>query len=67
MDPNACLNRILDAIMDEDWQDAHDALNELQLWTGRGGYKPTDPRRHPADEIIAECKAGKCDHPTHQP
>lgn len=44
MDPNACLNRILDAIMDEDWQEAHDALNELQLWTGRGGFKPTDPR-----------------------
>jgi hypothetical protein len=44
MDPNATLDRLLDAIMDGDMTEAGYALEDLTGWIYKGGFKPRDPR-----------------------
>jgi hypothetical protein len=43
MDPNACLQRIKDAIEAGDRDEVVDARNELRLWVENGGFEPNDP------------------------
>lgn len=40
MDPDACLNRIFDAMGDKDWQEAADACEDLHEWLRKGGFEP---------------------------
>jgi hypothetical protein len=40
MDPNACCRRILDAAEVEDFEEAYEALQDLQEWLAKGGFKP---------------------------
>jgi len=40
MDPKVCIERILAAIMDKDWDEAHNALEDLREWADRGGFLP---------------------------
>ncbi len=47
MDPNATLNRLIDAATtrDQDPQDILDAAEDLVDWIDRGGFLPDDPRK----------------------
>lgn len=45
MDPNACLDRIIDAAIDGDVEELGYATNELAEWLLKGGAAPADPRR----------------------
>lgn len=49
MDPNACLQRLLDAFRDEDRHTAIEALEDMAVWIIKGGAFPDDPRgiQHP--------------------
>lgn len=40
MDPNACLQRFVDAIADGDFAEARDAQSDLLGWLARGGFAP---------------------------
>ena len=40
MDPNACMDRILSALAEQDWEEASDALSDLHRWPDRGGFAP---------------------------
>lgn len=40
MDPNACLERILNAIADKDFQEAIEAADDLLGWKNSGGFRP---------------------------
>ena len=40
MDPTACLDRALNALDDEDFDQADSALSDLATWTLRGGFSP---------------------------
>lgn len=40
MDPNACLARMLDAIVSGDKDEAIDAASDLNEWLARGGFEP---------------------------
>lgn len=40
MDPQACLSRILSAVVDEDQDEFDDGMLDLWQWLGRGGKSP---------------------------
>lgn len=40
MDPNACLNRIIESIQDGDMNEAKFAIIDLQEWMQKGGFHP---------------------------
>lgn len=40
MDPQACLTRLCDSILNRDWSDAVAALNEYYQWRVKGGFQP---------------------------
>ncbi len=42
MDPNACLQRFLGALEDNDAHEAWDAHLDLSVWLSRGGFEPSD-------------------------
>jgi len=41
MDPNACLERLLDAVETNDSEEAVEAARDLLGWMARGGAPPT--------------------------
>jgi hypothetical protein len=41
MDPQACLTRVFDALIDGDLEEAAFAIDDLRNWLGRGGHAPT--------------------------
>lgn len=41
MDPNACLERFLDALEENDYREAFEAHRDLQQWMAKGGFSPT--------------------------
>lgn len=41
MDPTACLLRLMEAIQDQDFDEAKAALLDLHNWLNRGGFLPT--------------------------
>ena len=45
MDPNACLQRFLNALAAGDRDEVLAALSDLQGWITRGGFLPADPRK----------------------
>ena len=45
MDPNAALQRFLDALAAGDRTEATEALNDLHGWIVKGGFLPADPRK----------------------
>jgi hypothetical protein len=45
MDPNAVLQRFLDALASGDRDEATTALSNLQAWIAKGGFLPADPRK----------------------
>ena len=40
MDPNACLERIDNALRDHEIGEAQAACDDLRCWLGRGGFAP---------------------------
>ena len=40
MDPNACFQRIMDAIADNDRAEAQEAAEDLHEWLRKGGFPP---------------------------
>lgn len=44
MDPNACLIRLLDALSEDERDEACTALLDLYRWLRMGGFMPDDPR-----------------------
>ena len=42
MDPNACLERIIDAKLFNDIEELHWACEDLYGWIHRGGFHPND-------------------------
>ena len=40
MDPNACFESFLDAISDNDIDEAKNAREDLQTWLNHGGFEP---------------------------
>lgn len=44
MDPTACLQRIFDAVKDNDHEEYFTAFEDLFNWLDRGGFSPTMPR-----------------------
>ena len=40
MDPNACLDRMSEAVACRDYHEAREAVRDLQSWIGRGGFLP---------------------------
>ena len=44
MDPQACYERILDALIEGDLEEATFAIDDLRNWAGRGGYLPVVTR-----------------------
>jgi hypothetical protein len=44
MDPNACIDRIIDALIDGDLEEAREAMVDLQSWIARGGFLPGGDR-----------------------
>jgi hypothetical protein len=43
MDPDAALQRIRDALADNDAEEAGYAAGDLLEWVSRGGFPPSDP------------------------
>ncbi len=43
MDPQACLQRFLDALTDNNAEEAEDSLNDLLDWVQKGGWLPSLP------------------------
>lgn len=46
MDPKACLERMLHALLAEDYDEAHNAADDLVNWLERGGFAPEISRDH---------------------
>jgi hypothetical protein len=44
MDPDACLDRLLDAAIGGDADELREAAAELSAWLEVGGFPPRDPR-----------------------
>lgn len=44
MDPDATLTRFLNALRNDDREEAADAILDLAYWIQRDGYLPADPR-----------------------
>lgn len=40
MDPNATIDRIVNAIEDSEFPEAREAIRDLQTWVARGGFAP---------------------------
>ena len=40
MDPNACVARIEAAYLNEDWEEAIEAIEDLTEWLCKGGFAP---------------------------
>jgi 5,10-methenyltetrahydromethanopterin hydrogenase len=41
MDPNACMGRMMHAIITNDYAEARDAAHDLIDWLNKGGVEPT--------------------------
>jgi hypothetical protein len=41
VDPDACLQRILDAFTAKEWGEFEDAVDDLAHWLDLGGFRPT--------------------------
>jgi len=56
MDPNATLDRILQAIFhDVDYDEAFDAMTDLQDWLSKGGFNPQFNQSQ--CELMIDCMA----------
>ena len=44
MDPNAAMDNLISTILSGDYDDARDALRDLEGWHRCGGFAPSDPR-----------------------
>jgi hypothetical protein len=44
MDPDACLDRLIDAATSGDADELRCAASDLAHWLERGGFPPSDPR-----------------------
>jgi hypothetical protein len=53
MDPNACWLRFLLACAENDREDAHNAILDLEGWLSRGGIAPEALGISQADKAIA--------------
>jgi hypothetical protein len=42
MDPNACLERLRDAVSNNDSEEAAELRATLRTWVGMGGFEPSD-------------------------
>ena len=40
MDPTVCMERLIKAIMDDDWTEAREAIRDLREWRAGGGFAP---------------------------
>ena len=45
MDPNACLDMIVDAIESNDWEEAYYSMVDLRAWLRAGGFPPKDSKK----------------------
>jgi hypothetical protein len=43
MDPKACIQRIIEAVKSEDWDEANEGLTDLFDWLNLGGFAPSLP------------------------
>jgi len=46
MDPNATLQRFIEALISGDRQDAREAHQDLTEWLARGGFEPKAWKKH---------------------
>lgn len=44
MDPSETLSDLMDALTGEDWDDAYEAVSNLQEWLDNGGFPPEATR-----------------------
>lgn len=44
MDPNATLNDLITSVLNGEFSEAQDRLNDLRTWRNQGGFAPNDPR-----------------------
>jgi hypothetical protein len=51
MDPNQCLNLLIDAVLEADWETAQERLDDLRHWDNRRGFPPVDPRKRAGIQI----------------
>lgn len=54
MDPLATLNRALDALTDEDYETAREALTDYDNWRTKGGFEPVWAGRR-GDRVASRC------------
>lgn len=40
LDPKSCLQRAADALAEQDWDEARQALKDYRAWRRRGGFEP---------------------------
>lgn len=52
MDPTACLDRVLTAFDDGEYEEAQNAASDLRGWLGRGG---ACPEAYPRDWLAIVC------------
>ena len=59
MDPNACLDRLIDALAESpaDWNEVNAASADLANWIGRGGWTPSIDIRQMHTLLNALCEA----------
>jgi hypothetical protein len=38
MDPNACMDRIEEAVKEGNWEECEEAFQDLREWHGKGGF-----------------------------
>ena len=50
MDPTACLDRLLQALVDKDRDESIEAAHDLKWWLVRGGFLP-EVKRNPIHEV----------------
>lgn len=53
MDQHALLSRIIDHLLDAEYDEAREAIDDLQSWTDRGGFRP-----NPAELRIKGARRG---------
>jgi hypothetical protein len=56
MDPNACIQRILDAFRDGDNEELEQAMLDLFNWLKSGGFSPAIPNNFPASVLVQDTK-----------
>ena len=61
MDPTACLDLAIGALLDSDWEAAFEHACDLLTWLNRGGFPPTGVEAHDAHDLarVIMCKAAR--------